>query len=90
MQALPHPILKEEWMLRNLRQMIALSLLAVLAMTSAPRAQEDQKPPPQPKIYIEELRYDLGEVYEQDKYSHKFKVENKGNADLKIEKVKPG
>ena len=45
---------------------------------------------PQPKALIEEKRHDLGEVYEQDKYSHQFSVKNIGDADLKIEKVKPG
>jgi len=43
-----------------------------------------------PKIYIEEMRFDLGEVYEADVYKHRFAVQNQGDADLVIEKVKPG
>jgi hypothetical protein len=32
----------------------------------------------------------MGEVFEQDKYIHVFKVKNVGNADLEIISVKPG
>jgi len=44
----------------------------------------------QPAIVIDELRHDMGEVYEQDKFKHVFKVRNTGEADLVIKNVKPG
>lgn len=44
----------------------------------------------QPKIRCAEPRFDFGEVYEQESYTHEFVLENTGDADLVIEKVKPG
>jgi len=44
----------------------------------------------QPAIVIEQMRHDMGEVFEQDKYKHLFTVKNTGDADLVIESVKPG
>jgi hypothetical protein len=43
-----------------------------------------------PSIVIEEMRHDLGEIFEQEVYKHKFAVKNEGELDLVIEKVKPG
>jgi len=45
---------------------------------------------PQPVCLLLELRKDLGETFEQDKYSYAFKVKNAGEADLKIVGVRPG
>jgi hypothetical protein len=44
----------------------------------------------QPLCVIEEMRHDLGDVFEQDKYTYEFKVRNSGEADLQILNVKPG
>jgi hypothetical protein len=44
----------------------------------------------QPVLFMEKLVYDLGNVFEQKSYEYIFKVENRGKADLLIEKVKPG
>jgi hypothetical protein len=72
----------------NLRRATAFLVLVVLTLgtTAVAPAQDDGKP----VILIEVKRHDFGEVYEQDKYRHDFKVKNTGTADLKIEKVKPG
>jgi hypothetical protein len=45
---------------------------------------------PQPAIVIPEMRHDMGEVFEMDKYKHVFKVKNNGDAELVIKNVKPG
>jgi hypothetical protein len=59
---------------------------AVLLFAAAARAQEG----PAPLCVIEEMRHDMGDVFEQDRYIHVFKVRNSGNADLQILSVKPG
>ena len=61
-------------------------MVAVLLFAVAARAQEG----PLPLCVIEEMRHDMGEVFEQDKYSHVFKVRNSGDAELQIISVKPG
>ena len=45
---------------------------------------------PQPRIAIEQMRHDFGEVFEQKAYKATFTVKNTGKADLRIKKVKPG
>jgi hypothetical protein len=60
--------------------------LAVLFFPALTRAQEGKLP----LAVIEEMRHDMGEVFEQDKYSHVFKVRNSGDAELQILSVKPG
>jgi hypothetical protein len=57
--------------------------LTVVTVTSADDVQK-------PRITIEEMRHDLGQVFERDVYRHEFKVKNTGNVNLKIQKVKPG
>lgn len=44
----------------------------------------------QPKLVIEETRYDFGKLYEEDFYKHTYRVKNTGTTDLIIDKVKPG
>jgi hypothetical protein len=63
---------------------VVVSLLAGLAWA------QDEDQGPQPSCLIEELRHDMGEVFEQDKYTHEFIVKNIGNADLEIVSVRPG
>lgn len=43
-----------------------------------------------PKIVIEDIRHDFGDVKEGEILTHTFHVLNKGNETLKIIKVKPG
>lgn len=64
-------------------------VVAVLAFSTVASAQETQGSP-QPTVVIDEMRHDLGEVFEQDKYTHVFKVKNIGEANLEILSVKPG
>lgn len=72
----------------ELRRMLAMALVAAFALIPVSVTSADDAA--KPEILIEEMRHDLGEVYEQEKYTHKFKVKNVGTADLMIEKVKPG
>jgi hypothetical protein len=69
-----------------------VAVLIVSAVASAQETQETQAPQgaPQPTIVIDEMRHDMGEVFEQDKYAHVFKVKNVGKANLEILSVKPG
>jgi hypothetical protein len=80
----------------ELRRIATIAVVAGFALAAAPAMSQDDatkdaaKDAAKPRILIEEMRHDLGEVYEADKYSWKFTVKNAGDADLKIEKVKPG
>ena len=43
-----------------------------------------------PKMVLEELKFDFGEVKEGKTVSHAFSVFNQGDQTLEIRKVKPG
>ena len=43
-----------------------------------------------PEIFFKEKSYNANEVMEGDLIEHSYTVYNKGNALLKIEKVRPG
>jgi len=43
-----------------------------------------------PKMVLEELKFDFGEVKEGEVVSHTFRVLNQGDQPLEIRKVKPG
>lgn len=59
--------------------------LAFLVMPSIGFAQKDG-----PRISIEEMRHDFGEIFEAKTYKHTFTIKNIGNALLRIDKVQPG
>lgn len=63
---------------------VFVSLLAGLSWA------EQEAQGPQPNCLIEELRHDMGEVFEQKLYAHEFKVKNVGDANLEIISVRPG
>jgi len=73
-------------MRQTVARLAALSTVLMLVMSVAALADEEQAP----SIFIQQLRYDFGTVFEQDKYEHEFVVKNRGKADLVIDKVKPG
>ena len=62
----------------------ALAVLFVLGAAAGARADE-----PKPVMFLPQLRYDFGKLFEQEKYVHDFVVKNRGNADLIIKDVKP-
>ena len=73
----------------NMGRAAVLGLFAVFALTTAvvvSGADTDK----QPKIVIEEMRHDFGQIYERKVYRHTFTVRNRGTADLVVEHVKPG
>lgn len=74
-------------MRKCLRIGIHVALLAAFVLASGVVAQEKEG---KPQIVIEEMRHDLGEVFETKAYKHQFKVKNTGTADLEIKQVKPG
>jgi len=43
-----------------------------------------------PRITLDYIQYDVGEVYEGDKIVHAFTIKNAGTAQLNIKKVKAG
>lgn len=65
---------------------VSLALLVSLAFFSVVVAQDDGKP----NAVIEETAVDLGQIYEQEKYTHEYTIKNTGNAKLYVTKVKPG
>jgi hypothetical protein len=65
-----------------------LVLSAALSFMTGPLARADEEL--KPAIYLPQIRYDFGKVFEQDMYEHDFVVKNRGKADLVIEQVKPG
>jgi len=73
-----------------MKRLIAAGLVlsAALVFMAGPRAQADDAL--KPSIYLPQINYNLGRVFEQDKYEHEFIVQNRGKADLVIEQVKPG
>jgi hypothetical protein len=73
-------------MQRYLGGLTLACVAAVILFAVAVSGQEG----PQPLCVIEEVRHDMGEVFEQDKYTHVFKVRNSGDAELQIISVKPG
>ena len=72
----------------EIKRVAIIAVLAAFAVTAVPVMSEDDAA--KPRIVIEEMRHDLGQVYEAEKYTHKFTVKNTGTADLLIENVKPG
>ena len=71
------------------RLLKGLTLICVMArlMPAALTSAQDEA---QPSILIEEMRHDMGEVFETDFYKYSFIVKNVGEADLHIKGVKPG
>lgn len=78
-------------MLRLLTRSMLSSLLVLFLFAAVAWAQDETTSDgPQPSCIMQELRKDFGEIFEQDKYTHEFKVKNAGDADLKIISVRPG
>jgi hypothetical protein len=73
-------------MRRLLTGLTLICVMTVLLPASSTSAQEGS----QPSILIEEMRHDMGEVFERDFYKHTFTFKNVGEADLHVKSVKPG
>lgn len=71
------------------RVLMGLTFICVLAVL-LPAAFSSAQDEAQPSILIEEMRHDMGEVFEQDSYKYAFKVKNVGGGELQIKSVKPG
>lgn len=63
-------------------------LLVSSGITADQRAENTDLP--KPKIFFPETRFEFAPVLEGTKIVHDFTVQNKGNAILKIERVKTG
>ncbi len=64
-----------------------------LPLAAAPAAEGDGgegSPTPRPKVRVRERAYQFGEVKEGTTVSHVFVLENAGDAELLIQRVKPG
>jgi hypothetical protein len=72
--------------------MIPAMAIAQQGATTAPPADAGKKAAPgtKPSIEVPRLNYDFGETFHLDKYEYAFVVQNRGNADLIIQDVKPG
>jgi len=67
-----------------MKRMLLAAVLVVLGGTAGARADDAA-----PKMFVPQLRYDFGKLFEQEKYIHDFVVKNQGTADLVIQEVKP-
>jgi hypothetical protein len=71
--------------------LVAFAVVFLLAAVAWAQETKDEAPQgPQPNCLIEELRHDMGEVFEQERYVYEFKVKNLGDANLEIVSVRPG
>ena len=66
---------------------LTVALWSAVSLAVVAAHAEDVKTP---VIKVEVKSHDLGEVYEAKSYKYTFKVKNVGDADLKIDRVKPG
>lgn len=70
---------------------IRVSILAIaLTVLCGPASMAQEKKTAQPKLVIESLTHDFGEVKSGEPLSYQFKVKNEGGADLLIKSVTPG
>ncbi len=60
-------------------------ILFVVAFVWAAQAQELA-----PSIVLPKTRHEFGKIFESDVYEYSFVVQNRGKADLVIDKVEPG
>ncbi len=79
---------RREGIMRKSIMLFAIVAFTALFLSDIALAQDEEEN--KPSIYINELVHNLGTVFEKKTYRHVFKVENRGKADLIIEKVKPG
>ena len=73
--------------MRKITGSLALVFVIAVFLSSVVLAVDEET---HPSILIEEMRHDMGEVFEQKTYKHKFVIKNTGTADLEIQSVKPG
>lgn len=66
---------------------IIVLFLIILGISAIASASDEEN---QPVMVLQEMKYDLGKIFEQDTYNHVFIVKNTGKADLIINNVKPG
>ena len=68
-----------------------LGILAIaLIVLCSPLSMAQEKKSVQPKLVIDSLTHDFGEVKAGEPLSYQFKVKNEGGADLEIKSVTPG
>ncbi|MBP9837875.1 MAG: DUF1573 domain-containing protein [Proteobacteria bacterium] len=72
---------------KNLKSCLALAILFQLAYFSNTSVVKAEGLVPVPQIEVSSTVYNFGKVKEGSVVEHKFKIENNGAADLKIEKV---
>ena len=70
----------------NKRVSLFLSLIGIMLFSTLTGGREASNP----EIFFKEKIYNASEVMEGDLILHSYTVYNKGNAVLKIEKVRPG
>ena len=69
---------------------LVLSIAALAQVTKSP-GQETPKPSgPAPKMVVDSLTHDFGELVGGQPLRHAFKIKNEGKGDLEIKNVVPG
>lgn len=75
----------------DMAKLLKLGILAVFILTvffSLP--EPGQTGEAHPSIFARETSFDHPDVFEGETVIHDFKIENRGSADLRIEKVETG
>jgi len=67
------------------RRTVVLAALIVFLIAPVTMSQDEG----QPNLSLSKTRHDFGKVFERDQYAYKFKVTNRGQAELLINDVKP-
>ena len=80
--------MKTRWLVTALVMALLVPMAGIAQ--NANKSAEKAKPGAKPQLEIPRLTYDFGETFELAQYAYTFVVQNRGNADLIIEEVKPG
>jgi len=67
---------------------VTVSAIVVLLLLSSFAAFCEEKDKLKPSLYLKEDNVDLGDIYEGAEVTHEFVIENKGQGELNILRVK--
>jgi len=67
-------------------RILLISIVVILTFVTALSAES---PPVMPKIWVESVLHNYGDTLKGEQITHAFVIENRGKADLVIEKAEP-
>jgi hypothetical protein len=71
------------------RILAAAGVISLVALTGAALGQSSQDPQAKPKLTIQKLEHNFGEIKKGSVAQHSFVIKNEGKADLEIKNVAP-